>query len=158
MGGGRRQGRGASQRSIHVRRQHRALFKDRKPKPITVEQMDEAIAAYVSRRNARRGYQRRCAVIKSPPPKVLSRLAPGCQRPQSRPSPAWHLRPQARSSRRRTETLGDGYHFWCAPRRSFGRSGWMRSAFKIRSGIASWARKLFKTMASGTSPRSFAAS
>ncbi len=33
---------------------HRALFKGRKPKPITVEQMDEAIEQYIDEKYARR--------------------------------------------------------------------------------------------------------
>jgi antitoxin PrlF len=33
---------------------HRALFKGRKPKPISVEQMDKAIAQYIIEKHARR--------------------------------------------------------------------------------------------------------
>jgi len=33
---------------------HRALFKGRKPKPISVEEMDEAIAQYIREKHARR--------------------------------------------------------------------------------------------------------
>ena len=33
---------------------HKALFGNRKPKPISVEQMDEAIASYIQEKHARR--------------------------------------------------------------------------------------------------------